>query len=56
MTLLTLMKYFTVHVVMQCLYEYIFEVDPEWEKRNQGPLSEWKQRPGEQWVTWSSNH
>jgi hypothetical protein len=33
-----------------CLYGYIFEVDLKWGERIQGPLSEWKHHPGEQWV------
>lgn len=38
MTLLTLMKYQTVHVVMQCLYGYIFEVDLKWGNENSGAI------------------
>ena len=32
------MKYQTVHVVMQCLYGYIFEVDLKWGKENSGAI------------------
>ena len=50
------MKYHIVHVVMQCWHGYMLEVGLKWGKRTQGSLSEWKHRPGEQWVNMELQH